>query len=186
MYQQKQRQYLAWDLSAIEGGVLGNIELVVRHSMDVYGVEPLVITEELIPERRERERPARHEEEGDLRHPLERKLFGLGHEGGPPEELVVGHGVREAWRVDEGPEREPHPAVPVPRVAAVGGGREEELGVGRVVVVARDAAADGEAQHDAAHEDDGGGDELEEPRRPPAVLARGRREVVGLVVPGCG
>jgi hypothetical protein len=165
---------LAGDLAAVEGRGLGDVELVVRQRVDVDGVEPVVAVEELVPEREERERAARHEEEGDLGHALEGEVVGPGHERGPPEELVVGHGVREARRVDERLERQAGGAA-VAVAAAVGGGREEELGVG----VARDAAADAEAQDEAAHEDDHGGDEAEQAGGPP-VRARG--VVGGLLV----
>lgn len=149
--------------------------------MDVDGVEALVSAEELLPERRERDGAAGHEEEGDLGDPLEGEFLGGGDERGAPEELVVGHGVGEVGRVHEGLEPGPAVAGGAPAVAvggAVGVGGEEELRVG-VVVVAGDVGADGEPDDDARHEDDHGRDELEQPRRP--VLARRRREVVPAV-----
>lgn len=152
--------------------------------MEVDGEEALVATEEALPERGEGERAAGHEEEGDLGDALEGELLSGGHEGGAPEELVVGHGVREVGRVDEG--LEPGSAVACGAAAvagAVGGGGEEELGVG-VVVVAGDVGADGEADDDPGHEDDHGGDELEDARGP--VLARRVGEVVALLVAAAG
>lgn len=148
--------------------------------MDVDGVEAVVAAEEAVPERREGERAARHEEEGDLGDALEGEVVGDGDEGGAPEELRVGHGVREVRRVDE--RLEGRGAVGA-LARAEGVRREEELGV-RVVVVAGHVGARGEPDDHARHEDDGHGDQPhEEPRRPP-LLPRRRRAVVRLLVPG--
>lgn len=172
--------FLAGDLAGEEGGVLGDVELVVGEGVDVDGVEAVVAAEEAVPERREGERAAGHEEEGDLGDALEGEVVGDGDEGGAPEELRVGHGVREVRRVDE--RLEGRGAVGA-LARAEGVRREEELGV-RVVVVAGHVGARGEPDDHARHEDDGHGDQLhEEPRRPP-LLPRRRRAVVRLLVPG--
>lgn len=66
--------------------------------MEIDRVTTFVTFEELLPKRRERQRPLAQEHERDLGIPLERVPLDLRHQRRAPEELLIGHRVKKVGR----------------------------------------------------------------------------------------
>lgn len=144
--------YLARNQAVVESRTLGHIEVVIRQAMYIHRVQPFMPLKEPIPQRRQWQRPPRHEHERHLRHSRERILLCLGHQRSPPKELVISHAMHQMLRAGE-----PLHAQALP-VAARGVHRlgEEELRVG--VEVSREMGAKRQAQDDPSDENHQSGD----------------------------
>jgi hypothetical protein len=93
------RRYLAGHLPAVEGGRRREVGAVPGRGVHVDGVErPVGACEELLPERRERQRTAREEHERHLGHPPVRVPPDPRLPRRRPQELLVGHVVPRARR----------------------------------------------------------------------------------------
>ncbi|GJN37570.1 hypothetical protein PR202_gb26541 [Eleusine coracana subsp. coracana] len=95
------KRYLAWDHAAVEHGVRRRRPGVGGMGVHVDGVEPLVPSEEFLPQGTQRQLSSHQEQEGNLGHAAFRRATDLGDQRRSPEQLLVGHVVHHAVRREE-------------------------------------------------------------------------------------
>ena len=87
---------LARNSPAVENRTFGSCSVVRRVRMHINRVEPFVPAEELLPQRSHENMSPCQEHESDLRHAVVRVRRDPRRHRGSPQQLLVGHVVRDA------------------------------------------------------------------------------------------